>query len=127
MFKTITEWWNLLKAWATGSSTGAKREAVETYLSSEDFRDRVQQWDDYILTHDRFPQILRGGGRPSDRGDQEGFVHNIPGWVDFEVHEWEGPNGKGFKIIIYVSEAGKDWKLEVERPWNIPEWQEVVG
>jgi len=126
MFATIAEWWTRLKNWTVASTVGAKRETVESFLETTQARDIAQAWDDYILTYHRFPQILRGGERPQDRPDQEGFNHNFPGWVDFEVNEWEGPEGIGWNVKVFVTEKGKDWVLTLERPWTDPKWEEVL-
>ena len=126
MFETIAEWWTRLKNWAIASTVGSKRETVESYLETAQAQALAQQWADYLAAGNRrYPQILRGGGKPSDRPDELSFIPNVPGWLDYEVHAWEGPAGTGWKLYVYVTEQGKDWKLEIEYPWDAPEWTQT--
>ena len=123
---SIQEWWEHLRDWCIASPVGGKRGNVEDYLETTESRDLAQQWEDFLTTNGwRYPQILRGGGKPSDRPDELDFIPNIVGWGDYEVHEWEGPEGKGWVLYIYVKEGNTDWVLNVTRPWVAPEWRLV--
>ena len=82
----------------------------------------------------RYPQVLRGGLKPSDRERLFNIGITVPSWGDISMDEWEGPEGKGCSINFWVTELdGTKWVLRLK--WKEGEagsnlgplaWEEVV-
>ncbi|GAG00186.1 unnamed protein product [marine sediment metagenome] len=127
MWKTVQEWFAGLGAWLTASQQTPSLEAIEDLLDENKIRAfyNVQKAHLQSGGRSRFAQILRGGGTPSDRPDQGSFVPGIPAGLDYEVHESEGPAGKGWKLIVYGMDAGVEKMLVIPHDGPPAGWVEV--
>ena len=119
MLKTIQSWWIDLKNWTLASTVGIKKEEIEIFFESEEFFKLIESWEKFHISGKRYPQVLRGTLHkiPPDRPDIPKEL-KLPIWLDYEVHEWEGP-GKtfGWTLFVYTKDGitAKEEKMEVTR------------
>ena len=127
MFKNVAEWFAALRAWLTGSTPSPTQEAIETLLDNNRIRAFYNVAEAHMRTgRGRFPQILRGGTVPSDRGDQKAFVPGLPpGLTDYRVDEWEGPSGKGWALTVFCMDAGQEWQLRISSDKGVEGWTQT--
>jgi hypothetical protein len=120
---TIQKWWEAIKGYTLASTVGIDREKVESYLETVEFRDIVKSWDDHrMLKGGTYPQILRGllHKFPSDRTDQKDNTIKLPGWLDYELHNWGSEKERGWTLHIYA----KGHVLTITRRGRI-DWEEI--
>lgn len=127
MFKNVQEWWNALVGWLTGSQQSASKEAVEGLLDEPQVRAFYNIAEAHMRSggRGRFPQVLRGGAKPSDRGDQKDFIPGLPAGLDYKIDEWEGPNGKGWALTAYCMDGGEEWQLRISSDKGVEGWSKV--
>jgi len=119
MLERLKAWYQAALVWLGVSEPGDRKAQVEDALVEEKLRTLIEGLWDHRNTSGkgRFPQILRGGLKPSDR--QRLFNHgiNIPVWGDLSIDEWEGPSGRGCTINFWVTETdATEWVLRLH--WN---------
>ena len=134
MLERMKTWYRNVRNWMGISEPGGRKNQLEDMLTEA----RLKKLIEDQLTHKstgrgRFAQVLRGGGKPSDRKRSFPLGFGLPAWADFSIDEWEGPAGKGFILNFWVTETdGTEWILRVR--WNdgdgndfkIDTWEQVV-
>jgi len=97
MFQTVAEWWAAVTAWFTGSDPQGEKELIEQRLETLEVRALWDIQESHLRGgRGRYGQVLKGGGKPSDRARDFGSLLNLPGNVDWWIDEYEGPDGKGW-------------------------------
>ena len=111
------EWWNRLVAWFTGSTPQGELEVVEQSLTDEAaLRDLWNEQEAWVSSgRGRYGQVLRGGGKPSDRARNFADVLQLPGNVDWWIDEYEGPEGKGWTLRALVTQGFMEHILSVDK------------
>lgn len=136
MIEKIKQWYQQILVWMGVSEPGARKETVEDTLTESVLKDIIERMvahrDSSSLS--RFPQVLKGGLKPSDR--ERLFLHGltVPAWGDISIDEYEGPSGRGCFLNFWVTELdGTKWVLRLEwQPGVAGEnlgplsWEEVV-
>ncbi len=125
MFKNVQEWWTYLIGWFSLSQETPAKENIEGLLDEP----QVRAFYNVATAHmnsggrSRFPQVLRGGAVPADRGDQKDFVPGLPaGLTDYQIDEWEGPDGKGWALTAFVMDGGEEWQLRISSDKGVEGW-----
>ncbi len=121
MFKNVQEWWSSVKGWLTLSEPSLSREAIEDALDVDMVRAFYSLQEAHLRGGMRYGQVLRGGGHPGDRNRV--LVPGLPSGLDYQVDEWEGPDGKGWALRVFSSDEGV---LTISSNKGSEGWQEVV-
>jgi hypothetical protein len=97
--------------------------------------------DAYFAKHGKYFQLLAGSDLTLDGADtafnvvspsDETHVVDIDtAWTDtvpfrIEIHDWVGPNGKGYKGIVTINFEGTLYRRERDSDNNDTNWYEVV-
>lgn len=118
MLARIKAWYLAAVAWLGVSEPGTRKEQVEDALTEGRLKDIIERQIAIVQAgRGRFAQVLRGGVRPSDRTEDFPLGFTIPLWADYEINEWHSPQGKGFELAIFVTEADNTlWRMAFN--WN---------
>lgn len=117
MIEKIKQWYQAVLSWFGTSEPGGRKETVEDQLTESVLKDLLERmWAQRLSSGKaRFPQVLRGGLKPSDRDRLFNIGITVPSWGDISIDEWEGPEGKGCSINFWVTETDlTEWVLRVK-------------